>query len=591
MAQRVPNPAVLSPTSRFSSTPYRTYSPSPTRAANRNIDLEHDPLLSNLSPRDTLNALAAVDALSPTQRKSENALSKSVAEASASERALGVRAAHAGKQLREWCEELQGWRWPSYGFALPRSEAEGRKVLEWAQRYQQMARSIQEAELGDTGEFWGSFPAKVVQDLEERIEVIRDSMDMLEVEELKDHVRLAHTSSRQGSRLDDPSLSLSHAHLDDFTALITATIMNALPYLFRIESLLTVWSTRLTLLRRVPSWLQGLDDTESSLAVGWQSIGRRNYDEPWVNSDITREAYKIIKSVLEDKVVGLGQRTDTMLDLLEGGDDVLPDDWIDRMDAVEEDYRLWVLEAERVVHQNEWETVNLTNQNGQQMTEVQISSEATEATDNIIEDEAQHTNRFDPIHALSLDGKDRSQDSNDAPTEERDYFSMQRSQELDLQPNDHFESRTPSDMSPPDSASSGGFFSYMSSPELSTASRVEYFKSSPNLPLPADPFAELDTVSRQSSQRTARGVESTSAGLSSLTRISPSPRPRALSFTPKSTINEVEVSVDPPTSESEYEPLTPEIGSAFRRSVEIVRPGVVRQEVYLWPLKMIEDAD
>ena len=585
MAQQAPNPAVLSPTSRLSSTPYRTYSPSPTRAAYRNVDLEHDPLLSNLSPRDTLNALAEADALSPSQRKTGNALAKSVGEASASERALGVRAAHAGKQLREWCEELQGWRWPQCGFSLPEADAERKKISDWAQRYKKISASTQRVALDDTLEYWGSFPVRVVQDLEERIESIRDDMETLEVEELKDHVRLAHSSSRQGMRHDDPYSHHNHAHLDDFTALITATIMNALPYLLRIESLLNLWSMRLALLRQIPGWLQGLDDTESSLAVGWQSIGRRKDDESWASSDIDRAAYKIMKSVLEDKVVSIGQRTDAMLDLLEGSNDVLPDEWVDRMDAVEEDYRIWVLEAERVVHQNEWEADDLTNSNSQQMTENHQSPKVTEPTDIVIEEDVPQTNKLNPTHALFLDGKDHSPGSGDASISEPDYFSIQRPQKLDLQPHDYSESRTPSDISPPDSASSGGFFSYMSSPELSTASRIEYFKSSPSLPLPADPFTELDTVSRQSSQRTARGVELTNPPLSSPTRMSPSPRPRALSFTPKSTIQEVELSVDPPTSESEYEPLTPEIGSAFRHSLEIVRPGVVRYALKLQNLQ------
>ena len=564
MAQHLQNPALLSP-SRLSSTPHRTAS---------HTDLLHDPLLSNLSPRDTLNAFAEIDALSPSQRKSGNALSNSIVEASASERALGVRAAHAGKQLREWCEELQGWTWPSSGFALPRTEAERGKILAWTQKYRRGNASIEEV-LGENGDYWGSFPASVVEGLEERIEAIHQGMDNLEVEELKDHVRLAHSSSRQGSRNEFHSLQTNCAHLDDFTALITATIMNALPYLYRIESLLSLWSIRLTLLRRIPGWLQGLDDTESSLGVGWQSLGRRKGNEPWANSDISREAYKIMKSVLEDKVVNLGQKTDAMLDLLEGGDDVLPDEWIDRMDSVEEDYRLWVLEAERVVHQNEWEAENLTNLNGQQKTEIQQGPEAKEASEHTIGDESTYLQKSRTAQALSLDGKDESEDSVIPSPSDHDYFSMQKLQTLQFEPQDYSESRTPSDMSPPDSASSGGFFSYMSSPELSTASRVEYFKSSPNLPLPADSFEELDTVSRQSSQRTMRGVESASALLSSPTSMSPSPRPRALSFTPKSTIDEVEVSVDPPTSESECEPLTPEIGSAFRHSLEIVRPGVV----------------
>ena len=590
MAPQHPDPIVLSPDSRFSPAVYRTYSPSPTRSAKRNTDLDRDPLLANLSPTETLNALTRSEAWSSTQPKRDDALSKSIAEASASERALGVRAAQAGKQLREWCNEVQGWVWPNHGFALPSSATELRQMLDWAQRYTGATSPGQEKECDDEQEYWGSFPAGVAQYLAVRLEPIPDEMESLYIEQLKDYGRLSHSSSRSRpvSGLDYQSAQSKHpdlAFLDDFTALITATIMNALPYLSRLVSLLDCWSTRLTILRRIPSWLSGIDDTESSLELGWQSIGRRKVAEPWAASDLTRQAYKIMKAVLEDKVVGLGQKTDTMLDLLEGSDDVLPTEWIDRMDVVEEDYRSWVLEAERVVIQNEWDAESKAN--GHVVDDQQRLDTTSEDSNGINQSEADHTDDFNPTYAISLDGQGHSPDSNDAPLHDQDYFNLRKPEKLDLQAHVSSGIQTPSDMSPPDSASSGGFFSNMSSPELSTASRIEYIKSSPNLPIAVDPPSDLDAISRQSSQRTAKENDFTNDSPASSVTISPCPRPRTLSFTPNPTINEDDVAVDPITSESEFFELpSPKVENASRHSLEVVRPGVVRRSLVSIAKKM-----
>ena len=581
MAQKASNPEILSPEARLSSMQYRTYSPSPTRSTKRNLALERDPLLANLSPQATLNAIAEANTLSPSQLKSANALVKSVGDASASERALGVRAAQAGKQLGEWCEEMQSWVWPGHGFALPATGKELWQGFAWAERYRTTSSSDQEKEHGVEGEYWGSLPARVVLDLERRIEAIRDDLQALGVDELKDHIRLGLNSpkSKFGSGLEYQSpygITSEHAKLDDFTALLTATLMSALPFIFRLESLLDCWSTRLILLRRIPSWLMAMNDTESSLDLGWQSIGRRADSEPWADSDLTRDAYRIMKAVLEDRVVDSGQKTDAMLDLLEGGDDVLPDEWVDRMDAAEESYRQWLVEAERVVRQNESAAEKITDQAEWHIDNGQRLPETTSQTGKPVDDQSSHTEGAESTQPLSLDGQDRSSASDDTSSHDRDHFNKHKPRKLDLQPCVYSESRTPSDMSPPDSATSGAFNSYMSSPELSTASRVEYIKSSPNVSLPSEPPTDLDTMSRQSSQRTAREERPTNDNEASSATMSSSPRPRTLSFNPKPTINENDSSIDPNTSESGLEPPSPATANASRHSLEVVQPGSVR---------------
>ena len=365
MAPAATDAPILSPASRLAALDHCRHTPSPSRSPKRRqqfTNLELDPLLANLSPSSTLKALANTDAVSVQQEGQRSALSTSIADASTSERAFGIRAALAGKKLREWYTEVKSWYWPSTGFersssaesTSPLKDVDHRGYLDWA------LLEGGEEQLGRREElYWGSLPARVVEDLEKRIEIIRDDMETLDVEELKDHVRDAHISARSrptSSNGSENSFSAAQVcgHLDDFTVVITATIMHALPFILRLNALLDIWSTRLLVLRQVPGWLKIMRTSQIAMEEAWLAIGRTKGSDLWAPSDLTREGFLIMKSVLEEKVSEVGQRTDTMLDMLEGGVETLPNEWIERIDDLEEDYRAWVVDAERVVDDNEW---------------------------------------------------------------------------------------------------------------------------------------------------------------------------------------------------------------------------------------------
>src|SRR5690625_3033001 len=74
---------------------------------------ELDPLLKNLSPQSTLQALSTIDSVPTNEKTAQDLLAKSIAEVSTAERALGIRAAVAAQKLREWHLELTSWDWPS----------------------------------------------------------------------------------------------------------------------------------------------------------------------------------------------------------------------------------------------------------------------------------------------------------------------------------------------------------------------------------------------------------------------------------------------------------------------------------------------
>ena len=88
----------------------------------------------------------------------------------------------------------------------------------------------QESEDGGEEEFWGSLTGKLVQKYEQRADEISAELEKLDVEELKSFVLSAHGQAGDGRASVDDSIGAIGAHtdlrrLDDFTALITATIL------------------------------------------------------------------------------------------------------------------------------------------------------------------------------------------------------------------------------------------------------------------------------------------------------------------------------------------------------------------------------
>lgn len=235
---------------------YRSGSRSPSRFPQRNAAYQPiDPLLSNLSPESTLEALTSTDAVPTTEKDSYDILSKSISQVSPAERALGIRAALAAQRLGLWYKEVQRWEWPTQadaqlgkGFVPPSSTADASDEIDSS------------SPANDGTQYYGSLPEQVVKQYERRIEEIRDGMDSLDVEELKEHVLSAHIPSWSRPSSSNSSMStpppLSYVQLSDFTAVITATILRALPYLSRLNNLLSTWDIRLLVLRQIPGLLK-----------------------------------------------------------------------------------------------------------------------------------------------------------------------------------------------------------------------------------------------------------------------------------------------------------------------------------------------
>ena len=357
----------MNPTTRFAR-PDQPISRSPSHSPARRqqfISHELDPLLANLSPSSTLEALQSTSAVSAEVGTHKRALLDSVAVVSTSDRAWGIKAALAGKKVREWYKELVAWPWPTAsegsgnGFepflAVSNEGDPGQDVS---------ADRATGIDARKKTEFWGHLPAHLVQECEDRIEAIRDDMETLEIEELKEHLRATHhLPSRRPSVYDHHESNdvTVHGHMDDFTAIVTATIMQTLPHLARLHSLLSTWSTRLSVLRQVPGFLDCLEKAQTALEAAWEVVKPLKLDALGNATGVDRDTFSTIRNVLEKRVAELGRRLDCMLDALEGREDTLPELWIDTMESLEIEFGTWVVEIERQILDNELRLVNSRN--------------------------------------------------------------------------------------------------------------------------------------------------------------------------------------------------------------------------------------
>ena len=365
MDQQTPHPIVLSPVTRLTPSGYRSHSRSPSHSPHRRQQSRStyaDPLVSSLSPNSTLEALRAADALPLRAGCRNQILADSIADASNSERALGIRAALAAKKLQEWHNEVKAWPWPQSRFERPQpQDKQTNRRRDHGGHLDQVL--VEHTQTLDTQEdigvvtYLGSLPAVTVQEYEDRIEVIRNEMEALDLDELKDHVRGAHLlpRSRSSSLAGRAETSATtFGNLDDVTVVITATTMHALPWVMRLNILLDIWFIRILVLKQTPGFLRQLEDSRVAMESAQQAIKPSNDLGAPVGTDLTRSAFTTMKSILRHKVGNLGQRLDGMLDTLEGSEDTIPDHWIDDMEIIQHDYEVWVVEAEQRVEQYEW---------------------------------------------------------------------------------------------------------------------------------------------------------------------------------------------------------------------------------------------
>lgn len=300
--------------------------------------------LRDLSPSDTLRAFAERPMPFDTSRDEYKILA-CIENLTPTERDLGARVAKAASRLKSWCQEIEQWGW-SGSFESPSEERQEEQRNHIRERVREHVRGPAADDAVARLEYWGSLLSVEVEAHEARLDEIADELHLLDIDELKEYVQDIHgpNRSRPSSSYSTMSRSANYIPLDDFSFLITQTLISALPHHFQLRRHLSTWRARVTILREAPRYINDLQIAQNAMKLGWDAL-----EPPTDSSDTASEKWKVaidtISDVLRDKVGDLGKRLDRMLDTAEVLDDSLPDEWIDIFEGIEADYGRWVTES------------------------------------------------------------------------------------------------------------------------------------------------------------------------------------------------------------------------------------------------------
>jgi hypothetical protein len=373
-------------------TPRRAPSPtmSPGGRRSRMLGISEEGRLRDLTPDTTLRAF--------TQRPmpfdtscDEYRIFSCIDSLTPAERDLGARVAKAAQRLKSWCSEIEQWGW-SGSFEQPSQEYREKRRRSLELRIREHVGDADLTNALPPLEYWGSLLSVEVESHEARLDDIEDEMLKLDVEELKEHVLDMHPSgrSRPSSAGYEASRQL-YKPMDDFSFLITQTLLSALPHHAQLKDRLSTWTARISTLRQVPRYLDDLSTAQKAMRLGWDAI-----DPPTDTSDEAfaqwKNAVDTIAGVLGNKVSDLGKRLDSMLDTLEGRDDCIPDNWIDTFEGIETDYGRWSHVSRRKVLdfdvRRKWEQKTPTSQKASAASQLEAYSNAEATT---------------PLNAVALD--------------------------------------------------------------------------------------------------------------------------------------------------------------------------------------------
>ena len=504
------SPPLEAPGSRFHTrSPQRRKSPTKTTSYTQ---------ISDFSPTRTLETLHETQAVDTNIFKPS--LLKNFAKVSGEERTWGVKAALAANKVRAWLEEVSAWQWPSEktweGYLLPQPRARGQKEEDPDMRNHKAADD-DPSEVIET--FHGSLPTSLIRIYESRIEEIRQDIDALDLEELKGYTKsiLNQSRSRHSSIngfQDLSSLEDSYGHLDDFQGIITVTVIQTLPHLTRLDELLHVWAARLMVLGQVPDFVTSLQAAQKLMGVARRLLDAQADD----GNDFSRESLTRIKGEASSAIVHAGRLLDAMLDGLQGHQDTLPDEWIDEFEQLEGEFSSWCVKMEDTLAQIQIQDEEKIVERDPGVSDLPGTESCQDFEDHPVPKSAPSATGPEEVNGAPQHGQTVEkalpatiQFNTEKPTS-LPFRSEKPSPLILHRPtssiDSNFSSGFSSGYSAPGSATSGSF-SNMSSPEIQSASKAEYFGSPVEIVTPAwhkDVLPEKDVLSRQSSQRTERGT-------------------------------------------------------------------------------------
>jgi hypothetical protein len=217
--------------------------------------------LRDLSPETTLRAFT-VEPVPFDITRDEYKIFACIDSLTAAERDLGARVAKAAQRLKSWCSEIEQWGWTGT-FEQPSEEykEQRRRSLE-----ARIAEHVGNADALAPLEYCGSLLSVEVEQHEVRLDDMSEELLKLDVDELKEYVLDMHPQgrSRPGSAGFGASRS-NYQPMDDFSFLITQTLLSALPHHAQLKERLNTWTARVSILRSAPRYLNDLQQAQKAM--------------------------------------------------------------------------------------------------------------------------------------------------------------------------------------------------------------------------------------------------------------------------------------------------------------------------------------
>lgn len=316
-----------------------------------------DHALLNFSSTDAIHYILGIAEITSDDFQDKETLVKSFELASISDKAFAVKVARTLEFVKQWCKEIEEWQWSGTFEAAQVGKESG----------QNNGRSSGK-DSPATNEYWGSIPRQQVLEYEDRLDYFSTQLEELDMEEQKSRTlkNVLETNSTQSTA------GLVNG-LDDLTNLMTTIVLQALPYYTRLMSILETWGCRIGVFQQISEYLEELERARMTREKVWLAIGvevdsatglRRVQSTKSGTLETFRNTFDHMRNEYEDRVAVLGQRIDTMLNILEGREDTLPDKWVDAVEELEIDYSSWTVEAGRKALQYEHQ-IDLTRRRQQ----------------------------------------------------------------------------------------------------------------------------------------------------------------------------------------------------------------------------------
>jgi hypothetical protein len=249
------------------------------------------------------------------------------------EKELASRVVEAAEKLQAWCSQIEQWGWSG---CFDASAAGSRSLADGA------------ASFHEVRQYCASLPQEQVERYEIRLDAIDEEVAAMNVDELKEHVLGIYVGrSRPSSSYSTQSMA-TLTLMDDFQLFVTETLMQTLPYHAKLKQYLRAWSMRLAVFGMIPTFLETMCALGTQMNQAYRPL--QNPLSPLLSVSELHQLQAELENtrrILNDHIVKGGRLLDGMLDTLEGSDDMLPDQWIDRFEKDEKDYTNWSVHADR----------------------------------------------------------------------------------------------------------------------------------------------------------------------------------------------------------------------------------------------------